>query len=228
MSSRSISLTERLLLGNRRRGRHRNDPLADSRASQDRHTSRTPRHKPLHLLLEMVLLASIVFVFWPAPFGGRLGIVVVAGHSMEPTYALEDVVVTWKQPVDAGDVALFTVTNEAGQKGSVIHRLAGRDTGGWITQGDNNGWLDPWVVPDDQILGQPLFALHGAGRLLEIYRSPMAVGVLFGAAVLFWLWPEPDDQPRTLKRTRVPRHAAPRVRSRAPALTGLLYRALSL
>lgn len=225
MSARSTSLAEQLLFGNRRRGRHRTGPLTDSRASQARHGSRTSRHTPLRILLEIALLASIVFLFWPAHFGGRLGIVVVAGHSMEPTYALEDVVVTWKQPVEVGDVVLFTVTNEAGQKGSVIHRLAGRDAGGWITQGDNNGWLDPWVVGDDQILGQPLFALHGAGRLLEIYRSPMAIGVLFGAAVLLWLWPEPDHESQLEKRTRSPRHAAPRVRT-GPALSGLLFRAL--
>jgi signal peptidase I len=181
----------------------------------------------MKILLEIIVLAAIVVTLWPAPVGGRLGIVVVAGHSMEPTYALEDIVVTWKRPVEIGDVALFTVTNESGEKGSVIHRIADRDERGWITQGDNNGWLDPWVVQDDQILGQPLFALHGAGRLLEIYRSPLAIGVLAGAAVFLWLWPEPDDQRRLLNRTRSPRHVAPRVRPPA-ALTGLLHRALGL
>ena len=221
MSLPTTPFAERLLLGNRPTGRHRSMARASVSASG------SSKSHPMKIVLEIIVLAAIVVTLWPAPVGGRLGIVVVAGHSMEPTYALEDIVVTWKRPVEIGDVALFTVTNESGEKGSVIHRIADRDERGWITQGDNNGWLDPWVVQDDQILGQPLFALHGAGRLLEIYRSPLAIGVLAGAAVFLWLWPEPDDQRRLLNRTRSPRHVAPRVRPPA-ALTGLLHRALGL
>ena len=49
--------------------------------------------------LQWMLVICLALFLWPATFGGRFGMVIVAGTSMEPTYQLGDAVITWKDPV---------------------------------------------------------------------------------------------------------------------------------
>lgn len=43
---------------------------------------------------QTALAACLIVLIWPASLGGAFGVVAVAGHSMEPTFELGDVVIT--------------------------------------------------------------------------------------------------------------------------------------
>ena len=85
---------------------------------------------------QSMLIVCLALVIWPATFGGRFGVAMVAGNSMEPTYMLGDAVITWLEPVDIGDTILFRVPEgEHGAGNPVIHRVVGGDGAGWMTHG---------------------------------------------------------------------------------------------
>ena len=57
-----------------------------------------------------VMLAVGAVLLWPAPLGGVVGLTVVSGHSMEPTYHSGDLVITARQPsYAAGDIVSYVV-----------------------------------------------------------------------------------------------------------------------
>ena len=54
-----------------------------------------------------MVIVCVALLLWPTSFGGRFGIVMVAGNSMEPTYMLGDGGITWQEAVEMGDTILF-------------------------------------------------------------------------------------------------------------------------
>lgn len=154
------------------------------------------RINPLSFLQTM-LIVCLALVVWPSVFGGNFGMVIVAGDSMEPTYQLGDAVITWRQPVEVGDVVLFRVPEgEPGERNPVIHRVIGGDPSGWITQGDNSPIEDMWEPSSKDVLGVAQIKIPLGGRVLAVMRSWLFIALLggIGAALLFWPDSEDEDQ----------------------------------
>lgn len=142
------------------------------------------------LPMVIILLVALVLL-WPATLGGNFGMVIVAGPSMEPTYSLGDLVVTWKTEPHVGDVVTYRIPEgnpAAGQL--VIHRIVGGDPSGWVTQGDNAAEPDLWQPSNDDILGETILHLPGVGTVFNALRSPLAVAVAGGLLAVVLLWPK--------------------------------------
>ena len=143
--------------------------------------------------LQWMLVICLALVLWPATLGGRFGMVMVAGTSMMPTYQLGDAVITWKEPVDIGDVVLYRVPEgDAGEGNPVIHRVIEGDSSGWITQGDNSSRPDRWTPTNREVLGVAQVTIPLGGYVLNLMRSWWFIALLGGLATMLLLWPEDD------------------------------------
>ncbi len=153
----------------------------------------TQRLDPVAFFQSM-LVVCLLLVLWPASFGGRFGMVIVAGNSMEPTFALGDAVVTWREPVHLGDVILFRVPEgQTGAGNPIIHRVIGGDGTGWVTQGDNSISPDNWKLANSDVLGVAKLWIPVGGRVLAVMRSWLLIAALGGLAAGLLLWPDPQD-----------------------------------
>jgi signal peptidase len=171
-------------------------PLLDAAEGRGRHlpevglSARLARLRPA-LFAQCALLVLVGTLLWPAALGGAFGIVAIAGRSMEPTYQLGDMVITWKQPVEVGDVILYRVpTGVAGAGNPVIHRVVDGDANGWQTQGDNVALPDPWRPSDSDVLGVAQFEIPLDASVIALLRSWWFVALTGGAAVALILWPD--------------------------------------
>lgn len=144
---------------------------------------------------QWMLVICLALVLWPAPYGGRLGVVIVGGTSMEPTYMLGDAVVTWKVPVEVGDTILYRVPEGDFAAGAeVIHRVVGGSPQAWITQGDNKEFADDWMPSSGDVLGVAQFKVPLGGRVLAVMRSWWVIAALGAVGALLLLWPDPADE----------------------------------
>src|SRR5215210_1217236 len=68
---------------------------------------------------------AALWLLAPTQWGGHLGLTVVSGHSMEPTYYTHDLVFTWKRDTYApGEVVVYTVPEgDPGEGYHVVHRV---------------------------------------------------------------------------------------------------------
>jgi signal peptidase I len=133
-------------------------------------------------------LTCALFAVWflllrPLALGGPAEYVIVAGHSMEPTFLTGDLAVTQRQRAYAvGDIVAFKTSS-----GVVIHRIVGGDAvTGFITRGDNKPAADLWRPGPDSILGKVWFSIPGVGTALALVRQP-AVLAAIAATVAFLL-----------------------------------------
>ena len=136
------------------------------------------------ILLNTVVIAAValgLWLFFPVHLGGNAAVVIVKGHSMEPLLHFNDLAVTHRAgSYGKGDLVVFEV-DDGDSRGMVIHRIVGGSADeGWKTQGDNNDWVDQWIVPNDFILGTYWFLIPGAGAPLTwVLMNPYpAAGVL--------------------------------------------------
>lgn len=132
-----------------------------------------------------LLVLAGAWWWWLAPheIGGRATYVLVHGVSMEPMLHTGDLAIAWSQPqYQVGDLVVYPVLDG----GRVIHRIVdGSESAGWITQGDNNSWRDPWVVRNEDIMGRYQMGMAGAGEIPVWLRSrPLAFGALAGLVTL--------------------------------------------
>ena len=139
----------------------------------------------------------VAFFLWPTSLGGCTTLTVVSGHSMEPTYYTGDLVVSRCGPVEVGDVIVYSPPDVGGAR--VIHRVVGGDAAdGWVVQGDNNTFLDPWQPTDEDILGRAVLHLPKVGRLAGLLLSPLTWVSLLIVALAIVVWPgkrSDDDEP---------------------------------
>ncbi len=65
-----------------------------------------------------------------------------------------------------GDIVVFSTDN-----GNVIHRIVGGDgESGYVMQGDNNPETDRWTPTDDEVLGEAVLHVPGAGDAVMLLR----------------------------------------------------------
>jgi signal peptidase I len=130
--------------------------------------------------------ALLAIVWWfvvPAGVpGGRTHYIVVHGHSMEPMLHTGDLAVV--RDASSFHVGELVVVHVYG--GTVIHRIvSGSPTTGWTTKGDNNSWLDPWIVANNEIVGKYVFDIGRFGSALTWSREqPLGFGALCALCVM--------------------------------------------
>lgn len=135
------------------------------------------------------LAAAVLALLWPSWLGGRFGMVVVAGTSMEPTYEVGDLVLTWRAEPEVGDVVVYRIPSGAARGKLVVHRVvAVPEDGDLRTKGDNMPVMDRWVVSRGDVLGEAFAYVPGTGLLLWRLRHPVTVGVLAALVTLMALW----------------------------------------
>jgi signal peptidase I len=141
----------------------------------------------LSILPLLALTVAWFVLLRPSFIGGPASYVMVSGESMEPTLSSGDLVVTQKEDAyRVGDLVAFRVPKgEHGEGALVIHRIVrGTAADGFTTQGDNNDWLDPWSVKAADIVGKKWVSVPGAGRWLDVLRTPMLLAGLAGSLVV--------------------------------------------
>ena len=78
--------------------------------------------KALKRVASSILLLAFLAAtpFWlPNDFGGQTGYVVVSGHSMDPTYATGDLLVTRPKAIELGDIIVYKV--KEGEQPAYLH-----------------------------------------------------------------------------------------------------------
>ena len=177
--------------------------LGALRPRRARKTAGVPRARRLRSLaggaVLIALLAGLAFVLWPSSLGGCSTLTVVSGQSMEPTYSTGDLVWSRCGEPSVGDIVVYSPADTDGAH--VIHRIVGGDSeAGWVLQGDNNDFLDPWNPDDSQIVGIATVHIPGLGNVLYSLGSPYIWASLLILAAAFFLWPQspavtaPDHQ----------------------------------
>lgn len=140
---------------------------------------------------DVVFLVGALVVgwfLWPTSLGGCTTLTIVSGRSMEPTYYTGDLVVSRCGDYEVGDIVVYNPPNVGAAR--VIHRIVDGDaTDGWVIQGDNNDFLDPWQPTDERILGRSVLHLPKVGLVGTVLVSPVTwVSLLLVAAALV-IWP---------------------------------------
>ncbi|WP_062136250.1 signal peptidase I [Demequina aestuarii] len=144
--------------------------------------------------LSWVLLAIAVYLLWPASLGGGTSLVIVSGQSMVPTYSSGDLVVARKGEPQLGDVIIYAPEDLGGAQ--VVHRIIGGDAAsGWVLQGDNNDFVDPFNPAGAEVRGIVQVHVPNAGVVTMWLLNPLVwCGVILVALVIA-LWPsEGDDE----------------------------------
>jgi len=165
------------------------------RAPRAPRTRRERLRSALGWAVTAALVGVLVWFGWPSTLGGCTTLTIVSGHSMEPTYYTGDLVVSRCGTPEAGDVVVYTPPGL--DHGRVIHRVVGGDAGdGWVIQGDNNDFLDPWRPHAADVLGIARLHVPGLGRVASILLDPWAWASLLVVAAGVLLWPAPPEPQR--------------------------------
>jgi signal peptidase len=83
------------------------------------------------------------------------------GDSMTPTIQSNSFNVLWKQDAYAvGDIIAFKT-----QLHHVLHRIVEVRPDGYVTKGDANEVVDPWLVPKQDVIGKLIFCVPYLGSL---------------------------------------------------------------
>ena len=140
--------------------------------------------------LGWLVLVAALWVVWPVQLGGHFGVTVVSGHSMNPTYHTNDLLLTWKGgDYKPGEVLVYKVPgHDVGSGLRVVHRLRAVDADGQYTlRGDNNASIDVWHPRSSDVQGKVVRLVPQGGLVLRWLMSPIALallcGVLIGALV---------------------------------------------
>jgi signal peptidase I len=139
-------------------------------------------------VLLYLLGALAVWFVWPASLGGCTTLTIVSGHSMEPTLRTGDLVVARCGHAEVGDIVVYAPPGM--DRARVIHRVIGGDGAvGWVVQGDNNAWVDPFSPTDERVVGIARARIPGIGAAATVLVNPwLWVSVLVLAAALL-MWP---------------------------------------
>jgi signal peptidase len=139
------------------------------------------------IAVSLVLLAAAALALVvPILRGQPSRLVIVSGHSMDPTFHTGDLVLAW--PADdyaVGDVTPYRVpADQPGAGGLVIHRIVGGDaTTGFVMQGDNNPAPDIWTPVPDDIIGRQVLLVPRIGELMAWVRQPAVLAALVAGLV---------------------------------------------
>ena len=157
----------------------------------------------------MALMLATVWFFWPSGLGGGTSYVVTHGNSMEPGFHTGDLAIL--RPAGSYSVGDVVAYRSDSLNTIVMHRIVSGDTSGFVTQGDNNDWLDADEPSRDEILGRLFFRVPRGGMALDTLRSPGALVFVVGGLLTVF---GSAYRPRGTRKARLSRRQASR---RSPA-----------
>lgn len=156
----------------------------------------------------LTLILFVLFFAWfihlaPRIIGGPATYVFVSGKSMQPLLVDGDIAVAKELPeYQVGDLVVFIV-QRGEQEGYVIHRIhSGSANDGWKTKGDNNNYVDSWLVTNDAILGKYAFSISGFSTAVTWVKfNPLQFATIISLFVLFSYAPiKPKRLPERIKQ----------------------------
>lgn len=157
------------------------EPLAEARAARP---SLRRRLTGITLLAAAVLLGWLVL---PPALGGLTTSTIVVGDSMLPIYRSGDLVVSRAQEAAVGDVVVY----QAPEGHRIVHRVVDGDAErGWVLQGDNNDFLDPWQPTADDVIGVVRLHVPRVGAVIHGLTHPLVWASLFLLTAAVLVWPE--------------------------------------
>lgn len=142
------------------------------------------------VVVETVVLVCVVafLIFGRAGFvGSPVSYVVVAGHSMEPTFHTGDVTVLVRQhSYRKGDIIGYRIPQGGPGAGLiVIHRIIGGDAKhGYVMQGDNKPHPDPWAPKPVDVVGKEVLMVPKIGLAVRYIRTPIGFAIMAGIITL--------------------------------------------
>jgi signal peptidase I len=130
-----------------------------------------PRTVRISVVLALVL--SVVWLFWPLALGGGTTYLATHGVSMAPEFHAGDLaILRTADRYAVGDVVAY---RSSSLNTVVMHRVVSADVTGFVTQGDNNDWLDQDKPSQDEILGRLFLRIPKGGIALDALTSPGAL-----------------------------------------------------
>jgi len=129
---------------------------------------------------------------------GLLFPVMIFGTSMEPSIPSGSGGIALKTGnYDKGDVVVYDT-----EYGTVIHRIVGRNDGGFVTKGDAKKHVDPWRPKEGDIKGEVLITIPYLGTALRLLSTPLGLGAVMSLLVVWALLPWAEDPLYKRKRRR--------------------------
>ena len=189
--------------------RVRSEPAGQRAERSQEQQRRSPPRRVLSMLLTALVVVGTIYL-WPARFGGSTRLVIVSGHSMEPTYDLGDIVVARDgRDVGVGDIVVFAVPEGEAKGMLIIHRIVDTDADGrFITQGDNRDTPDQWHLTDDDVVGTPLVRVPKGGLVVRFLQQWYVLAAILGLLAILLLGPRSNDDddriPQGLLTVEVP------------------------
>ena len=166
--------------------------------------------RSIHWML-IAATAALGLLFWPQSMGGKTTFMRVDGHSMDPTFHMDDLAIVRKQSsYNVGDAVAYRIPkSEFGAGAVVIHRLiGGNGTTGYVTKGDNRNIADDWHPRTSDIVGRVRYDIPAAGRLMAKLSQPIYLGALVSGLTVFVMLLPGGTKKRRRKEPTRGRHAA--------------------
>lgn len=159
-----------------------------------KHNTKVSVLKKLARIVGWVLVWAFAIYFWPASLGGQTTTIIVSGQSMYPTYYNGDIVIARKGTPKVNDIVVYSPHSFA-SNGNIIHRIIdGNETDGWIIQGDNNGFIDPFKPKNDEIIGIAQWHIHGSGSFIKIISTPTVWVSLLLLSIALFIFPSNENK----------------------------------
>jgi signal peptidase I len=159
------------------------------------------RRRLVRLLLGCCAAAALAtcVLFRPAFLGGPTTLVIVSGHSMEPTLHAGDLVVALRaRSYSRGDVIVYRIPrNQAGAGALVIHRVIGGSAEhGYLTRGDNRRYRDPWHPRRGDVVGRLLVRAPRLGLVPVLFHTPFGMAIIAALAAFLVIARDGGARPR--------------------------------
>jgi len=148
--------------------------------------------KTLLRVTEIALVLVVILVFAPTTVGGAASYVRIHGSSMYPTFQSGDtVLLTRDDHYAVGDIIAYHSQQLGGTV--VIHRIIEvTPEGRYVTQGDNNDFIDGYQPERADVIGKQTLRLPGASKVAQLLSGPTGIIVLaVGVSLLLFFRPRP-------------------------------------
>jgi signal peptidase I len=145
------------------------------------------------------LLATAVFLLWPLATGQPSRVIIVSGHSMDPTFHTGDMIIVLPSDhYERGQVTPYRVPKgEPGAGGLVIHRIVGGNaTEGFVMKGDNNPAPDIWTPKPSDIVGHQALLIPRIGLYMAWLRQPAVLAALVAGLITTFVMMGPGRRDR--------------------------------
>lgn len=127
------------------------------------------------------LLAAAWWFLAPASVGGRATYVVTHGTSMQPRFQTGDLALV--HPASSYRIGDVVAYRSQTLDTTVLHRIVGKTSQGYLFKGDNNTWIDPDAPSRQQIVGRLALRVPKGGIVLDWINRP-AVTAFLAVAIL--------------------------------------------